>query len=214
MTKGWSTYCKCFCHLTCSLLIVLCSRGKKVFKRFDDGSEEEETTVDPNDLGFLEQTGVGAEALALLKPMTRRSIKPTRLFQTEEQKRIREAEKAEEEVTDIEEEPSIDIAESSVPTLDLSANVRQTRNTTATKSAQTPNGNALDETKDGATEVPGDGKSPTVGTVQKAKRGSPFDSWRRLKSASTIGHSKGRKRTSSALEEDEQPSAEKKLRNR
>jgi hypothetical protein len=214
MTKGWSTYCKCFCRLTCSLLIVLCSRGKKVFKRFDDGSEEEETAIDPNDLGLLEKTGVGAEALALLKPMTRRSIKPTRLFQTEEQKRMRVAEKAEEEVTDIEEEPSIDITESSVPTPDLKANVRQTRNTTATKSTRTPNGNALDEAEDGATEIPGDGKSPTVGTAQKTKRGSPFDSWRRLKSASTIGHSKGRKRTSSALEEDEQLSAGKRLRNR
>jgi hypothetical protein len=85
-----------------------------VYKRFDDGSEEEETTLDASDLGLLEQTGTGTEALNLITPLTRKSIKPTRLFQTEAQKRAREAEKAEEEVTDIEDDPSVNLSQSPV----------------------------------------------------------------------------------------------------
>lgn len=199
------------------LLIVSPSRGKKVFKRFNDGSEEEETTIDPSDLGLLEHTEGGAEALKLLQPLTRRSIKPTRLFQTEEQKRVREAEKAEEEATDIDEEPSSDIAKSSVPASDLSTNNRRSRRTIATQSTQTPNGYALDETGDGNPKGSANGGSPAVEKVKKSKSGSPFDSWKRVKpgvSTSTPGPTKGRKRTSSALEEGEESNMGKKLRNR
>lgn len=188
-----------------------------MFKHFDDGSEEEETTIDPNDLGLLEHTDADVGAHQLLKPFTRRSIRPTRLFQTEEQKRVREAERAEEEVTDIDEEPSNDVAESPVRTSDPSTNNRQLRRTAATEFTETPNGHALNETQDPKTEDAGGGESPAIGRAKKTKRGSPFDSWKRVKAgatASTVGHSKGRKRTSSALEEGEQSHAAKKLRNR
>jgi hypothetical protein len=196
------------------------SRGKKVFRRFDDGSEEEETTIDPDDLGLLEHTTNGAEAVKLLKPLTRKSIQPIRLFQTEEQKRLREAEKAEEEtVTDIEEEPDIEVGEASRYTLKLSTSDRQTRSATATKLAQTPEGNGLDKTEDSKAVIDVDEESPSFGKLRKGKRSSPFDSWKRLKSApstSPASPTKGRKRTSSALEEGngEQSSISKKLRSR
>lgn len=188
-----------------------------MFKRFDDGSEEEETTIDPTDLGFLEHTEGGAEALRLVKPLTRRSVKPTRLFQTEEQRKAREAEKAEEEVTDIEEEPSTGIAEHRVSASNLSSSGMPSPRTTAKRHAQTPNGQTLSEIKEGGTGGTGEGESPAVGKVKKPKGASPFDSWKRVKAgvpASIAGSSKGRKRTSSALEDDEQSSVGRRLRNR
>lgn len=192
-----------------------------MFKRFDDRSEEEETTIDPNDVGLLERTGTSADAVRLLRPLTRRSIKPTRLFQTEEQKQAREAEKAEEEVTDIEveEEPelelSINAAESSVSTADMSSNNRQTRSAKATKSAQTLQ--ALVEPEDGNSEEEGGVTLPSIGEVKKVKTGSPFDSWKRMKSGASVAEVapvKGRKRASSAVEESEPPSIAKRLRSR
>ena len=188
-----------------------------MFKRFDDGSEEEETTVDPDDLGLLEHRGADVDALKLLKPMTRKSIRPTRLFQTEEQKRAREAEKAEEEVTDIDEEPSVGAAESSASIQAPSTNKRQSRRTTAASSTETPNEHTPNDTEYPKAEDAGDGESPAVGRTKTTKRGSPFDSWKRVKpgsSASTVAAGKGRKRTSSAMEEGELSSAGKKVKNR
>ncbi|ERF77107.1 hypothetical protein EPUS_08674 [Endocarpon pusillum Z07020] len=197
--------------------MVYVFRGKKVFKRFDDGSEEEETTVDPNDLGLLEHSSADADTLKLLKPMTRKSIRPTRLFQTEEQKRAREAEKAEEEVTDIDEEPSVGAAESSASTQAPSTNKRQSRRTTATSSTETPKEHTPNDTEHPKAEGTGDGESSVVGKTKTTKRGSPFDSWKRVKpgsSASTVAAGKGRKRTSSAMEEGALSSAGKKVKNR
>lgn len=188
-----------------------------MFKRFDDGSEEEETTIDPNDLGLLEHSSADVDTLKLLKPMTRKSIRPTRLFQTEEQKRAREAEKAEEEVTDIDEEPSVGAAESSTSTQAPSANTRQSRRTTATSSTETPNDHTLNDTEHTKAEGAGDGESSAVGRTKTTKRGSPFDAWKRVKpgsSTSTVAAGKGRKRTASAMEEGELSSAGKKVKNR
>ena len=189
-----------------------------MFKRFDDGAEEEETTIDPNDLGLLDHTDADVEALKLLKPLTRRSVRPTRLFQTEEQKRIREAERAEEEATDIDEDLSKDVAQSSGRTSDLVPSTRQLRSTTAPGSTVTPNGHTLNEAEDSNTEEASGGRSPVIGRTKKTKKGSPFDSWKRVKAGavadSPVGASKGRKRTSSVLDDGEQSSAGKKLRSR
>lgn len=189
-----------------------------MFKRFDDGSEEEEITIDPNDLGLLEHPETTAEALKLLRPLTRKSIKPTRLFQTEEQKRAREAEKAEEEVTDIEDH-GIDVGEPTMPEAGMSASPRRSLRTAVTKSAHTPNGNStLSKDDSGIKDVNGR-DSPTTEKEKgkKTGKGSPFDSWKRTKPGnSTPGMSpnKGRKRTSSSMEEGEDSTMSKKLRNR
>jgi hypothetical protein len=166
----------------------------------------------------LEHTDADVEALKLLKPLTRRSVRPTRLFQTEEQKRIREAERAEEEATDIDEDSSKVIAQSSVRTTDLVPTTRQLRSTTAPGSTETPNGHALDKAEDATTEGASGGQSPMIGRAKKSKKGSPFDSWKRVKAGAaadpTVDAAKGRKRTSSALDDGEQLSAGKKLRSR
>lgn len=188
-----------------------------MFKRFDDSSEvEEDTIIDPNDLGLLENRVADADSLRIAKPLKRKSIKPTRLFQTQGQKQAREAEKAEEAVTDIEGEISTDVAGASVPTTGTRAHTRRSRRTMATKPAPTSDGGTAKEIEDESQAVDG-GASPVVDKVKKPKRGSPFDSWRRVKSAaasSTVMSGKGRKRASSVLEEGNEPSTGKKLRNR
>lgn len=149
--------------------------------------------------------------------MTRKSIRPTRLFQTEEQKRAREAEKAEEEVTDIDEGPSVGAAESSASIQAPSTNKRQSRRTTNTSSTETPNEHTTNDTEYLKIEGAGDGEATVAGRTKMTKRGSPFDSWKRVKpgsSASAIAASKGRKRTSSVMEESEQSSAGKKVKSR
>ena len=131
--------------------------------------------------------------------------------------RARDAEMAEEEVTDIEEGSSINMAKFSVPVFDQSKNSRPSRRAAATKPTTTPNADSLGEAEDRKSEADDDGKSPAADKVKKPKRGSPFDSWKRVKpgtSTSTVGPSKGRKRASSALVEGVEPSAGKKLRNR
>jgi len=85
--------------------MVYVFRGKKVFRRFDDQNEEEEE-IDEDDLGLLGHASDGAERVRPLRSLTRKSIKPTRLFQTEDQKAARQREKEEEAATDVEEHSS------------------------------------------------------------------------------------------------------------
>jgi hypothetical protein len=203
--------------LTSLSLTYLFSRGKKVYRRFSDGSDEEDTTIDPDDLGLLEHTEVDVKALNLLKPMTRRSIRPTRLFQTEEQKRAREAEKAEEEVTDVDEEQSAPIAEASATVTEPKTSDKRAGKNISKAPAHTIDGKIPDQPEEHMTGKAGEEESPAVGTAKKAKGDSPFDTWKRVKhgtSASTAGPGKGRKRASSALDEDGllTPSVGKKLR--
>jgi hypothetical protein len=63
--------------------MVYVFRGKKIFKRFDDSLEEEEV-IDPEDLGMLSRTADAGQAVKALKTLTRKSVKPTRLFQKEQ----------------------------------------------------------------------------------------------------------------------------------
>lgn len=61
-------------------LLILYSRGKKVYKRFDDAGDEEEV-IDPEELGLLARRHGTYETLKPLKTLTRKSIRPRRLFQ-------------------------------------------------------------------------------------------------------------------------------------
>ena len=128
------------------------------------------------------------------------------------------AEKAEEEVTDIEEH-AIEVGESTVPEAGTRGSPRRSRRTAATKDAHTPNGNStLSKDDSGIKDVNGR-DSPTTEKEKgkKTGKGSPFDSWKRTKPGnSTAGMSpnKGRKRTSSSMEEGEHSTMSKKLRNR
>ncbi|KAK5072108.1 hypothetical protein LTS08_000796 [Lithohypha guttulata] len=64
--------------------MVYVFRGTKVYKRFDDTGDEEEV-IDPEELGLLVNETDAAEIIKPLKTLTRKSIRPKRLFQTEKQ---------------------------------------------------------------------------------------------------------------------------------
>lgn len=91
--------------------MVYVFRGKKVFRRFADEDEEEEE-IDELDLGLLESATIDGQARKPIKTLTRKSIKPTRLFQSEGEKVARERETEEEALTDVEDQSSASIAAS------------------------------------------------------------------------------------------------------
>ena len=153
------------------------SRGKKVYRRFDDSQEEEEV-IDDEDLGLLEHLEDGGAKVKPLKTLTRKSIKPTRLFQTEQQKLARDLAREDEAVTDIEDDAS-------PPT--SGEHVTQ----------------HVD--KDSSKEV--NGKASSNG-IEKPARASPFDAWRRVKGGSRTGSaSKGQKRSAAEAMGEEDISA-------
>ncbi|KAL2433525.1 hypothetical protein ABEF95_004200 [Exophiala dermatitidis] len=153
--------------------MVYVFRGKKVYRRFDDGGEEEEE-IDPEELGLLEHTP-SRSSVRPLKTLTRRSIKPTRLFQTEKLQRAAEAEKEEEAPTDIEDDEDSgtvrpdqsNVSKSNDP-VSAPSTVRSLR------SSKKPNTIAADEIPQREVTVHQQAK--------KAKQGSPFDTWPRVKS--------------------------------
>lgn len=67
-------------------MLILSSRGKKVYRRFDDAGDEEEV-IDPEELGLLARRHGAYETLKPLRTLTRKSIRPRRLFQEEKQTR-------------------------------------------------------------------------------------------------------------------------------
>ena len=168
------------------------SRGKKVYRRFEDGEEEEE--VDSEDLGLLEHTRAGTTAVKPLKTLTRKSIKPTRLFQTDEQKRARELEKEEEAATEIEDNVELETIHNGY----IKSNADADPTLSAVKSGKRAV-KAMSE--DG-------GAAAEEATTTKRKINSPFDSWKRVKGATSKSSderaSKTRKRNATeALEETE-----------
>jgi len=169
----------------------LSSRGKKVYRRFDDAGDEEEE-IDPEDLGLLEHTSDRSK-IKPLKTLTRRSIKPTRLFQTEEQKRARELEKEEEALTDIEDKEDeqdglfAEASQSNTETV-YAKPARSLRSTTQ----------AVHLTSD-------DTGTESTSSKSTNKKGSPFDSWPRVKTGirSTTATPKGRKRSAAEVGADD-----------
>lgn len=163
-----------------------------MYRRFDDMDDEEEE-IDTEDLGLLRHVPDGNERLPM-KTLTRKSIKPKRLFQTEEQKKAREAEKEREASTDIEEEiPQVDVpAETDgVEVLDLVAPAEPGRILRSPKKAA-----------NGPTSL----KASVVEKVKEhhTKNGSPFSAWKRVKSSagsSTPTSAKGTKRAASEMQE-------------
>lgn len=135
-------------------------------------------------------------SVAPVKSLTRKSIKPTRLFQTEEQKRAREAEKEEEALTDIEGHSSHNtphLASPSTPTKDSDSHTPATPPLT---------GRALRSTakKDGADAYVANTTAVEKSKAKKPKKASPFDSWKRVKAGASAELSKGKKRGSEALD--------------
>ncbi|EXJ87678.1 hypothetical protein A1O1_04602 [Capronia coronata CBS 617.96] len=172
--------------------MVYVFRGKKVFRRFDDAGDEEEE-IDPDELGLLSHTPARSTAKPM-KTLTRRSIKPTCLFQTEEQRRARELEKEEEALTDIEgiEGSDGDIAGDS--THDNHSAQKTSRSLRS--SSKKVGADALDGTHL---------REAVVRRTNKPKQASPFDSWPRVKHGlrTEAASLKSRKRPANGPVEDE-----------
>ena len=153
-----------------------------MYRRFDDEDDEEEE-IDDDELGLLEHTPTGSNAKPL-RTLTRRSIKPKRLFQTEAQKEAREVQDEEEALTDIEEQSSQDEDASGGVTIIESSPV----------SPSYKIGRSLRSTGK-AHLIPSEDDLNTV-EGRSNKKTSPFDSWPRLKSGGgpAPSASKGRKR--------------------
>lgn len=158
-------------------------------------------------MGLLERNG-DLSSIAPLKTLTRKSIKPTRLFQTEGQKRAREAEKEEEALTDIEEQPSSDATQFGSPSTPTKLA------DSVTPATPPPTGRALRSTtkKEPAdhdlVQISGIAKSK----AKKPKRASPFDSWKRVKAgaiAAAAEPSMSRKRGSDILDEGDAATSKK-----
>ena len=163
-----------------------------MYRRFDDMDEEEEV-IDTGDLGLLEHVSDGAERLPM-KTLTRKSIKPKRLFQTEEQKRAREAEK--------EREASTDVEEGGAP-IDVPAEIGGVESADLVTSTEP--GRVLRSPKRAA-NGPSSSKASVVEKVKEhhSKNGSPFAAWKRVKGSAGSSAStgaKGTKRPASAMED-------------
>ncbi|RMZ87995.1 hypothetical protein DV736_g4785, partial [Chaetothyriales sp. CBS 134916] len=159
--------------------MVYVFRGKKVYRRFDDSFEEEEV-IDDQDLGLLQHTEEGVTRAKPLKTLTRKSIKPTRLFQQEVQRRARDRAMEEEAPTDIEQDVTND-----------------------------EDGDNKDEDEEKAEVehapiIDADTKRRSVGVDTKSKA-SPFDAWPRVKPG-TRSVSAAKKRSADEAELTDDPS--------
>jgi hypothetical protein len=169
------------------------SRGKKVFRKFEDNTNQDADEDDNlSDMDIRHKAGTAAT-----KPFTRSSIKPRLLFPSEGQRREREEghEADEEALTDIEMPKP---ADSVTPTKQRFQLV--TPPTTVKAKRTTAKG--VSDVAQLQHEI---AKSPsgTASIQTKKKQRSPFDAFQRKKSTSSVP--KGTKREGSPMTEDTAP---------
>jgi hypothetical protein len=215
--KGWSTSCKQR-QLTLNRngSLTMYSRGKKIFRKFDDAAAAANSDDDNlSDLDIRHKAGGAAH-----RPFTRSSIKPRLLFQKEERREA--AEEADEEaLTDIEmPHPS--------PTKKRGAKAMSSPAAEEEADVVTPVKNQFQATTPPSTGRPSrakkdissnetivtttlhtqlfatdDSRTPsipsTTGSI-RAGMSSPFDQWSRSKSGvRTVSATKGTKREGTPL---------------
>lgn len=189
-----------------ALTYGICSRGKKIFRKFDDNREDEEAHVSLFDSDEWHDSEIDGESTPPLRPFTRSSIKPRLLFPTEEQRRAREtqAEFADEEaVTDIEEHQLLDREMT-----DLTGDTEEEVAITPVKltfipasppaSGRTTRAATRKAALDSSPLAPEPVELPNL-MAEKVKKRSPFDAWR-LTKARAGGVGKGKKREGDVLE--------------
>ena len=184
------------------------SRGKKVFRKFDDEDEEEE--IDAADLGLLRNSGINPSDIPPLKTLSRKSIKPRRLFQTEQQKLEREAEKEEEALTEIEDNADTELIHVTSPLTPTK------KPETATPVSPPASGRALRSAakRDAADLEAQSAVGVEEGQSKEPEKISPFATWKRVKAGTgvtAVEATKGKRRAADAFEEDK-GSASKKSR--
>lgn len=110
-----------------------------------------------------------------MRTLTRKSIKPTRLFETEVQKRARELEREEEADTDIEDSSNWDTNHKII------VQNEDPQNLTSQTSRAKLHCPASDES----------GEDHGTGRAHRSKKGSPFDTWPRVRGSATKGKKRG-----------------------
>ncbi len=174
------------------------SRGKKIFRKFEDDTQSNNNGVDDfNSDDWDESEITVAGTSPRLRPFTRSSIKPRLLFPPEEQHQARTAKAVlvdEEAITDIEEQ----VGDSEMT--DVTADTEEDPLVTPTKNTFTPasppaTGRA---TRGGAKRAAAPEPLEYLPTVKKA---SPFDSWKRGKAGvGAVGMGKGKKREGDVID--------------
>lgn len=199
----------------CPLTIGISSRGKKIFRKFDDDREDEEAHVNLFDSDEWHDSEIDGESTPPLRLFTRSSIKPRLLFPTEEQRRAREtqAEMADEEaITDIEEHRLLDSEMT-----DIAGDTEEEVAVTPVKPTFIPaSPPASGRTTRAASRKAALDSSPLApepielpnSVVEKVKKRSPFDAWRRTK-VGAGGAGKGKKREGDVLERSDGLQAKK-----
>lgn len=118
-----------------------------------------------------------------MRTLTRKSIKPTRLFETEVQKRARELEREEEADTDVEDSSPCNVNHKIVVQNEDPQNLAN-QSSRAKRHCPTS-----DES----------GEDHGTGRPHRSKKGSPFDTWPRVRGSAAKGKKRG------ALEMDDEP---------
>lgn len=185
-------------------LILVLSRGKKIYRKFPkDGSEY----IDTNNLGN------GERESSTIRPLTRSSIKPRLLFPTKQQIHERTVSTIDDEEapTDIEDPQDREMTdpedEKQITTPHKASIFSPTTPPTtghATRAA----------TKKAALESPSDLPEPVeaVPYERRGKRISPFDRWARTKAGTSGVGGKGKKREGETMEKSGGVAGSKKLR--
>lgn len=184
-------------------LILVFSRGKKVYRKFpNDGSEH-------NDTNNFEDSERESSAI---RPLIRSSIKPRLLFPTKQQihERTISTIDDEEAPTDIEDPQDHEMAD---PEDDKQVTTPVKTSIFSPTTPPTTGHATRAATKKAALDSPSDPPEPVeaVRYERRGKKVSPFDGWARTK-AGTSGVGKGKKREGEAMEKTEGVAGSKKVR--
>ena len=148
-------------------MLIFDSRGKKVYRKFDDHGDIEED-IDVDELGLLQHVEGGSEIAKPIKSLTRKSIRPKRLFQ-------QDAAGDEEAPTDIEEVEDLPHEDQTAPLTPMKVVTTPASPPTTGRSLRSSKRKGIDE-EEAANE-----RVEQVKTNHAARTSSPFDAWRKKK---------------------------------
>ncbi|RVX68150.1 hypothetical protein B0A52_08658 [Exophiala mesophila] len=152
--------------------MVYTFRGRKIYRPFNDETDESEIIAAED---YASAEDVNDADRKPMRTLTRKSIKPTRLFETEVQKRARDLEREEEADTDIEDSSNWHNSKIIVQNEDPHSEAKLDPPTS-------------DES----------GEDHRTRRSHRSKKGSPFDTWPRVRGSSAKGKKRG------ALEMDDE----------
>lgn len=220
---AWSTCCKFFFYPPHLFLAVkangLCSRGKKMFRKFSDTLESDEEDDDTDDdLGLLSARPdlIDPSYSPNVRPLTRSSIKPRVLFPN-----ANHGASPEEPVEDPDEEAATDIEDQAFPS--EAADDLDSADVDLGQRAITPDLNPVSNISSPGTTARSlrprtkreleQSHTPTISESRK-KRASPFDGWLRKKQTPAGAVVKAKKRDAETANSPGGPATKKTRGNR